>query len=134
MSAYSRLLVISLLISALCAGLWAQSTAATSPVPAKPNEQPAASEEFVFRSDTRLVDLPATVIDKEGHLVLNLPKSAFAVYENGMKQHITMFRHEDVPVSLGLIIDNSASMHDKRAKVASAALALVAASNPQDEG
>jgi VWFA-related protein len=133
MFAYSRLLIVSLLISALCGGLWAQSTAATSPVPAKPNEQPAASEEFVFRSDTRLVDLPATVIDKEGHLVLNLPKSAFTVYENGVKQHITMFRHEDVPVSLGLIIDNSASMHDKRAKVASAALALVAASNPQDE-
>ncbi|MCU1272773.1 MAG: hypothetical protein JWO48_204 [Bryobacterales bacterium] len=133
MSAYSRLLVISLLISALCGGLWAQNAAATTPVPAKPTEQPATSEEFTFRSDTRLVDLPATVVDKEGHLVLNLPKSAFTVYENGVKQHITMFRHEDVPVSLGLVIDNSASMHDKRAKVASAAVALVAASNPQDE-
>jgi Ca-activated chloride channel homolog len=133
MSAYSRPLVISLLISTLCGGLWAQAAPPTKPAPAKPNEQPVSSEEFTFRSDTRLVDLPATVVDKEGHLVLNLPKSAFSVYENGAKQQITMFRHEDVPVSLGLVIDNSASMRDKRAKVASAALALVAASNPQDE-
>ena len=88
---------------------------------------------FTFRTDTRLVDLHATVVDKEGHLVLDLPESAFKLYEDGVQQVIANFRREDVPVSLGLIIDNSASMHDKRAKVASAALALVAASNPEDE-
>lgn len=88
---------------------------------------------FTFRTDTRLVDLHATVVDQQGHLVLGLPESAFRVYEDGVQQEITSFRKEDVPVSLGLIIDNSASMHDKRAKVASAALALVAASNPEDE-
>jgi len=64
---------------------------------------------------------------------LKLPQSAFTVYENGVKQEITTVRREDVPVSLGLVIDNSASMHDKRAKVGSAALALVKASNPEDE-
>jgi Ca-activated chloride channel family protein len=94
---------------------------------------PEESPVFTFRTDTRLVDLHASVIDKQGHLVLNLPESAFKVYENGIQQEIKMFRREDVPVSLGLIIDNSASMHDKRAKVASAALALVGVSNPQDE-
>jgi VWFA-related protein len=88
---------------------------------------------FTFRTDTRLVDLHATVVDKQGHLVLDLPESAFKLYEDGVQQVIANFRREDVPVSLGLIIDNSASMHDKRAKVASAALALVAASNPEDE-
>lgn len=94
---------------------------------------PEESPVFTFRTDTRLVDLHASVVDKQGHLVLNLPESAFKVYENGIQQEIKMFRREDVPVSLGLIIDNSASMHDKRAKVGSAALALVSASNPQDE-
>jgi len=88
---------------------------------------------FTFRTDTRLVDLHATVVDRQGHLVLDLPESAFKVFEDGKQQVIASFRREDVPVSLGLIIDNSASMHDKRAKVASAALALVAASNPDDE-
>lgn len=88
---------------------------------------------FTFRTDSRLVDLHATVVDQQGHLLLDLPEGAFKVYEDGVQQVIASFRREDVPVSLGLIIDNSASMHDKRAKVASAALALVAASNPDDE-
>src|SRR6266852_9060124 len=100
---------------------------------AQPDAKVTEPESFTFRTDTRLVDLHATVVDKDGHLVLGLSQSAFTVYENAVKQEIKMFRREDVPVSLGLIIDNSASMHDKRAKVASAALALVSASNPEDE-
>src|SRR5712664_298312 len=64
---------------------------------------------------------------------MDVPKSAFQVYENGVRQEIKSFRREDVPVSLGLIIDGSASMRDKRAKVAAAALALVQLSNPDDE-
>jgi Ca-activated chloride channel family protein len=63
----------------------------------------------------------------------NLPESAFQVYENGVAQHIKIFKREDVPVSMGLIIDNSGSMRDKRAKVEAAALALVKDSNRQDE-
>jgi Ca-activated chloride channel homolog len=110
-------------VTLVCAGINAQTPAAKVPEP----------ETFTFRTDLRLVDLHATVVDKSGHLVLNLPQSAFTVYENGVQQEVTMFRREDVPVSLGLVIDNSASMHDKREKVASAALALVKASNPQDE-
>lgn len=100
---------------------------------APPDAKVVEPETFTFRTDTRLVDLHASVVDKDGHLVLGLPQSAFTIYENGVKQEIKMFRREDVPVSLGLIIDNSASMHDKRAKVASAALALVSVSNPEDE-
>jgi VWFA-related protein len=97
-------------------------------------QQPAASDEDpVFRSDTRLVVLHATVIDSRGRLVDNLPRSAFTVMENGAPQEVKVFRREDVPVSLGLIIDNSGSMRDKRQKVNTAALALVKASNPQDE-
>jgi len=104
-------------------------------MPAQTPEVKVAPEDptFTFRTDTRLVDLHATVVDKQGHLVLGLPESAFKLYEDGVQQVITNFRRGDVPVSLGLIIDNSASMRDKRAKVASAALALVAASNPEDE-
>jgi len=112
------------LILALCGlavfGLWA----ADKPVP----DQPA-----VIRVDTRLVVLPVTVVDKSGHLVTNLPVTAFQVFENGVQQHIKVFKREDVPVSMGLIVDNSGSMRDKRAKVEAAALALVKESNPQDE-
>ncbi len=99
------------------------------PAPAAPQENTGA----IFRSDTRLVVCHTTVVDKSGHLVTDLPQSAFTVYENGVQQPIRSFKREDVPVSLGLIIDNSGSMRDKRAKVEAAALALVKASNPQDE-
>jgi len=111
----------------LCAlvslALWAQR-----PTPDDPTPPPAAT----FRSDTRLVVLNVSVF-KDGKIVNNIPRNAFTVYENGEKQEIKVFRQEDVPISLGLIIDNSASMTNKRDRVASAALAMVKASNPQDE-
>lgn len=93
----------------------------------------ASAQEATFRTGTRLVVLNVSVFDQTGKIVKDLPKSAFTVYENGEKQTLNVFRQDDVPISLGLIIDNSASMTDKRDRVASAALALVKASNPQDE-
>lgn len=87
----------------------------------------------VFRADTRLVVLHASVVDRNGKLLTNLPQSAFRVYEDNVEQQIKLFRREDVPVSMGLVIDNSGSMRDKRRKVEAAAIRLVKASNPQDE-
>jgi Ca-activated chloride channel homolog len=87
----------------------------------------------VFSTETRLVPLNVTVVDKSGHRITNLPQTAFTVFENGAPQQIKIFRREDVPVSLGLIIDNSGSMREKRQGVEAAALALVKDSNPQDE-
>ncbi len=86
-----------------------------------------------FRTDVRLVVLHVSVVDKNGKLLTNIPQSAFKVLENGVEQPIKLFRREDVPVSMGIIIDNSGSMRDKRAKVAAASMDLVKASNPQDE-
>jgi len=86
-----------------------------------------------FSSESRLVPLNVTVVDKSGHRITNLPESAFTVFENGVPQPIKIFKREDVPVSMGLIIDNSGSMRDKRQSVEAAALALVKDSNPQDE-
>jgi VWFA-related protein len=100
---------------------------------AGPAARAQRDEGAVFRSDTRLVVLHATVVDRNGHLITNLPREAFQVFENGQPQQVKLFKREDVPVSMGLIIDNSGSMRDKRAKVEAAALALVKDSNPQDE-
>jgi len=91
------------------------------------------SQEAIFRADSRLVPLNVTVMDKAGHLVTGLTRGAFTVFENGAVQQIKDFKGEDVPVSLGLIVDNSGSMREKRQAVESAALALVRDSNPQDE-
>ena len=94
-------------------------------------QQPEA--EAVFTSDSKLVELHATVTGPDGTLLTDLPRSAFKVFENDNPQEIKVFRHEDAPVSLGLIIDKSASMTDKHARVAAALLTLVRASNPGDE-
>jgi len=90
-------------------------------------------ETAIFRSDTRLVILPISVSDKSGKLVTDLQQKSFKVYENGVEQPIKLFKREDVPVSIGIIIDNSGSMKEKRQHVEIASLDLVKASNPHDE-
>jgi VWFA-related protein len=93
----------------------------------------AAQSPSSFHTGTQLVVLHATVKDDRGALVTDLESHAFAVYENGHRQPITLFRRDDIPVSLGLLIDNSGSMRTLRARVEAAALAFVRASNPDDE-
>ena len=77
--------------------------------------------------------LHATVVDDKQHIVTNLDRGAFTVFEDGKPQNIISFHHEDIPVSMGIIIDNSGSMREKRNKVNQAALNLVRSSNPRDE-
>jgi Ca-activated chloride channel family protein len=99
-----------------------------------PNQQvPDESGTFVIHKKVDEVLLHATVIDDKQHIVTNLDKNAFTVYEDGKPQTILSFRHEDIPVAMGIVIDNSGSMREKRAKVNQAALNLVRSSNPQDE-
>ncbi len=103
---------------------------------AQPTHPPAGQqpqEDPTFRADTRLVILPISVSDKNGKLITDIPQKSFKVYENGAEQPIKVFKREDVPISLGIIIDNSGSMREKRQKVETASMDLVKASNPQDE-
>ncbi|HWC00467.1 MAG TPA: VWA domain-containing protein [Bryobacteraceae bacterium] len=100
---------------------------------AQASSGPELPPQTVFRSDSRLVVLNVSILDPEGKIVSGVRQSDVTVYEDGVKQNIKIFRQEDVPVSLGLIIDNSASMANKRDRVNSAALAMVKASNPRDE-
>ncbi len=95
-------------------------------------DQPGQPE-ALFRTDARLVVLNASVFDAQGRLLTGLPPSAFHIYEDGILQQIKTFRQEDTPISLAMVIDRSPSMVTKREKVASAALALIHASNPDDE-
>jgi len=88
---------------------------------------------FVIRKDVDEVLLHASVIDDKQHLVTTLDRAAFTVFEDGAPQKIISFRHEDIPVAMGIVIDNSGSMREKRDKVNQAALNLVRSSNPQDE-
>lgn len=91
------------------------------------------SGRFVFKKQVQEVVLHATVVDEAGHLVTTLDRSAFSIFVNGVPEPITSFRREDVPVAMGIVIDNSGSMRDKRERVNQAVLNLVRISNPQDE-
>lgn len=92
-----------------------------------------AAQDPTFRTDTRLVVLHASVVDRKGDSVTSLKKDDFTVREDKDEQPIRTFLREDVPVSMGLIIDNSGSMRDKRSQVEAAAISLVKSSNPEDE-
>src|SRR5258706_3265491 len=104
-------------------------------VNAQKNQPPAnsAAGDPIFTSDTRLVDLPVSVSDKSGKLITDLPQKAFKVYENGVEQPIKVFKRDDGPASLGIIIDHSGSINEKRQKVEVASMYLVNASNLDHE-
>jgi Ca-activated chloride channel homolog len=95
--------------------------------------QDRAADEYRIRVNTNLVVLHATARDHKGALVSGLDKDSFHVYEDGALQQIKYFNHEDIPVTVGLVIDNSGSMGRKRAEVIAAALAFARSSNPQDQ-
>ena len=88
---------------------------------------------FVFKKQVQEVVLHATVVDDSGRLVTSLDRNAFTVFQNGQPETISSFRREDVPVALGIVVDNSGSMRDKRGKVNQAVLNLIRASNSQDQ-
>jgi VWFA-related protein len=98
-----------------------------------------AGGKFTYRSIVNEVTLSATVVDAKHHLVTNLDKPNFVVYEDSgdgkgwQPQNITSFVRRDIPVSIGIVVDNSGSMRTKRAAVTKAVLNLIQASNPQDE-
>ncbi len=113
----------------------AANTQTSAPAQAPDNSQDAAGQsgDLVIRKDVDEVLLHASVVDNREHIVTDLDKSAFTVFEDGKPQTIIHFRHEDIPVSMAIVIDNSGSMREKRNKVNQAALNLVRSSNPRDE-
>lgn len=80
-----------------------------------------------------LVVLHATVVNKKGQRVNNLTEKDFRVLENGVQQKLAVFSHADIPVTMGIDIDDSGSMRPKRAEVNAAALTFVKTSNPDDQ-
>ena len=95
--------------------------------------QRGATGQFTLRANAYEVRLNATVLDGSGRTIQTLDKNAFRVFEDNVPQTIAGFRHEDLPVSLGILIDSSGSMYDKRVAVDAASLDLVKLSNPEDE-
>ena len=115
------------------------ATEVPRPPNANDNAQPADATPdqdagvFVFKKSVEEVVLRASVVDDQRHLVTSLDQSAFSVFEDSVQQRITSFQRQDVPVAMGIVVDNSGSMRDKRDKVNEAVLNLLRHSNPLDE-
>jgi len=116
--------------AALAPALTGTGAHASEGAPAPP---PPGQGQYRMRRDVDLVVLYASVLDQHGNFVPSLQQDNFRVYEDKVEQKLSVFRREDVPVSMGLVIDNSGSMRDKREKVNTAALTFVQTSNPQDQ-
>jgi Ca-activated chloride channel homolog len=156
----SRVLVIAAVVAIFQVSSWAQDNPMdlpprTAPPPPSvqqnaPEQPPATGQQgaspsisespnaednsrFVFKKQVQEVFLHATVIDETGRMLTNLTQSDFQIFQNGQAETITSFQREDVPVAIGIVIDNSGSMRDKRSKVSEAVMNLIKASNQQDE-
>lgn len=122
---------VALLAFVLAPKAWAQQQQqGVIPSPPPPvTQEPNHS----IKQNVDMVVLHATVTNKSGEFVEGLTKSEFRVYEDKVEQTIAVFQRRDIPVTMGLVVDNSGSMREKRAQVAAAALTFVKTSNPQDE-
>jgi Ca-activated chloride channel family protein len=100
-------------------------------VPTTSNGEEA--ENYTIRTTSRLVLLDVSVKSRDGGFVSGLAQENFKVYENGKPQQITEFANADIPVTVGILVDESGSMRPKRTEVIAAALEFIKASNPQDE-
>ena len=91
------------------------------------------TDNYTIRTTSRLVLLDVSVKGRDGGFVSGLTQDNFRVYENGKLQQITQFANADIPVTVGILVDESGSMRPKRAEVIAAAVEFIKASNPQDE-
>ena len=124
------LILLAFAVVLLCTPLLAQASGpakGSTPSPQKKDDQ------YKINVNVNLVVLHATVVDKKGRMVDNLPEKDFRVLEDGVPQKISVFSHADIPVTMGIDIDDSGSMRDKRAAVNEAALTFVKTSNPDDQ-
>jgi VWFA-related protein len=104
----------------------------TAPQQAKLNST-QTPQDFTIQTTSRLVLLDVSVKDPKGGFVSGLTKDDFKVYENGHLQEISQFANADIPVTVGIVVDESGSMRPKRPEVVTAAMAFISASNPKDE-
>lgn len=104
------------------------------PAPSPQDRQPIdATKGQVFKSQSDLVVLHVNVFDQRSDAVPDLAQEHFAVYEDDRKQEITFFSGEDVPVAVGLVVDNSSSMIARYRLVVAGAMAFLDSSHPEDE-
>jgi Ca-activated chloride channel homolog len=86
----------------------------------------------IFGVEIEVINLTVSVTDSRSRYVTDLKNDDFAVFEDGIKQDLSIFRHEDIPISLVLVLDTSASMDEKLGQAQQAATRFVKTLRPQD--
>jgi VWFA-related protein len=99
----------------------------SAPVPLRGQETP------VFSAQSELVVLHVTVRDRKGAYVDDLAQDAFAVVEDSQAQSVKFFSDTDTPVTVGLLVDGSASMYGNRNLAVAGAAEFAEASAKDDE-
>jgi Ca-activated chloride channel homolog len=139
----STAILLTVFLATLAVCLAHVAVAQQSQPPISPSTQPKAPSappqepqqgQYKIQTQVSLVVLHATVLNDRSVFVQGLKQENFRVFEDKVEQKLSVFKQEDVPVSFGLVVDNSGSMRDKRPQVNAAALTFVKTSNPQDEG
>jgi Ca-activated chloride channel family protein len=108
-------------------------TVYTPPLPPPPDSGSQEQKGSTIKSTVQMVVLHITVTDDRGTAVDNLSGKNFRVFEDKTEQKVSLFSHDDIPLTMGLVVDNSGSMREKRRQVSAAAMTFVKTSNPQDE-
>ena len=135
---FTHLLLVCYALSYAVAGASAQAPVGVTGNPAvdpasAPDREGADDPGFTLNVNVDLVELQVLAVDREGRHVSTLSEGDFVIYEDQVEQQISLFRRNDLPVSLGLVIDNSRSMTRKKDRVDVAALSFVNHNNPDDE-
>ncbi len=107
--------------------LFGEGLRAQAPTP-RPTPRPP-----VFGAGIEVINLNVTVIDPRGHYVTDLERGDFAIFEDGIRQEVSLFNHEDLPISLVLMLDTSASMDEKLANARAAAVHFVKTLRAKDQ-
>jgi Ca-activated chloride channel family protein len=128
---YRTLLFRTAVLSALlCAPAVLLAQAPANPSTPSPEKK---GREYTINVDVNMVVLHATVLDKKGRMINDLKQDNFRVFEDGVQQKLAVFSHADIPVTMGIVIDDSGSMREKRRAVNAASVTFVKTSNPQDQ-
>jgi VWFA-related protein len=130
-------LIICAFVFVVCGFVGARAQQSAPPAPPQNLPTKAApsqrSDDYRIRRDVNLVVLHASVLDDQGRFVGDLKQDNFRVFEDKVEQKLEVFRREDIPITVGLVVDSSASMRDKRERVNVAALTFIQSSNRNDE-
>ena len=102
---------------------------AQAPPPPTPTPPPRTP---TFGVEIEVINLTVSVTDSRSRYVTDLTHDDFAVFEDGIRQDLSIFRHEDIPISMVLVIDTSASMDEKLSQAQQAAIRFVKTLRPQD--